>query len=245
MYLHTLQLNEPHWTGPSNSIFEYGTSEISRVLSMGLPAAVVVKLPRMGRQVFLESSTDLLLYFPMPNQVRIFEYTIGDTRRHNQGCDIRYYGTYDASPEDGKPRKATCARYNYVVELMPFLTLHSAKCPDKTETSIIIEHGYSNGTQLEMFIAYDNDNREKESIELRWHSGYNYPVKRVATWFPDMSPDNSILTWATTDQDIDEKDTRLDSFFKSIGVKNQKAIGGTPWAKRLPFIRGYMSEDET
>jgi hypothetical protein len=215
---------------------------------MAVPAAVVVKLPRVGRTSALsyEASTDLLLYFPMPDQVRIFEYTMCDPRRSNQGCDIRYYGTYDSSsrPIEQEPRRATCTRYNYSVELMPFLTLHGAKCPDKTTTSIRIECGFASGTELELLLTYDNDARDKESVELLWHPGYNYPAKHIATWYADRSQDNSVLTWGTIDQDIPEEATRLDSFFRIIPNANKKTFGGVSWSKRLPFIRGYMTEDE-
>lgn len=217
-----IQLNQPWYDKEKNEI-HYVSGEVARVLSMTVPVAVVLQLPRHSNPPFGQASTDLLLYFPTSSQVSVFEETVNDPRRTQKGCDIRYYGTFDAFPTDGKPRVKLVTKYRYVLDFMPFLVLHGAPCPSKSKAIFKIECGDVGVSGIEVVVNYDNENREKESIELVWYDGGNESTaerKHIATWYPSRSKDRSILTWAT------------------------KPNEGAPWAEQLAWIKGYMEPEE-
>lgn len=227
-------MKEPYLTADKQHI-TYVSEEIERVLGMSLPAAVVVQLPRIGGGMFMQASTDILLYFPTSGQVIVFDETLCDPRRKQQGTDINYYGTFDCYPKyreptasgrvlglafdhnidpNHRPRKIkNVPRYNYSVELMPFLVLHGAPCPNQCKASFIIDFE----GQLEISIDYDDDNRDKEVLELLYGPD-DGEKKHIASWRPDRDKEKQLLTWTSTE--------------------------GTTWAKTLPHIRGYHEEDD-
>lgn len=205
---------------------------------MDLPVAVVISLPKIGSFSPLShrSFTDILLYFPMPGQVMVFDYTIGDLRRVNKGADIKYYGTFDVDPKTSKlnvpgriagiaidhgidiehtPRKTKIKRYNYTVELSPFLTLHGAPCPNIVDAYFVINAMYS--SKLIIKIDYNDNNRELEKITLFF--GGLFEKKTIAVWQPNRSnyDDIEIYTWDS-----------------SSGYS----------VRELPMIRGYFEETE-
>jgi len=177
----------------------------------------------MSRDVFVQQAfTDLLLYFFRSGQAFVFDYTLNDVRRKYQGCDIRFYGYYDAFPEDGKPRPFDVSEFRYAVELSPFLILHHAPCPDKTLASFMIDCNATAGVSgFELLINYDNDNRENESLELLWFDGGNdgnAEFKSIGKWRSDRDRELGILTW--------------------------RSHQGLPAPFKLPSIRGFFSDEE-
>jgi hypothetical protein len=192
----------------------YKSNEVLRTLSMDLPVAVVVHLPRSG--LGHGEGTDILLYFPQDGQAVIFDYTIGDA-----GLVKWFRPVRDAFPlVSGETRKCSVKEYKYAVELCPFLILHHAPCPNKIIASFMIDCNSSAGVSgIEIRITYDNDHRENEKVELYWYDGGNESTAdftKIAEWTPQRTEKS--LTWHS-DQ-------------------------GVPFVSKLFGIRGYFTEEE-
>lgn len=231
--LPSLKLEKPFWqTGFEKREFEqalpkklvYRSHEIQRVMAMGIPAAVIVKLPRMASPgVYpLQASTDILLYFIRSGEVSVFDLTVNDVRRTNKGCDIKFYGTYDAFPEEDKPRKFTFNRFDYSVELSPFLIIHSSPAPDESRGSFMINcEAHAGVTGVEVIVDYFNDKRESEAVELHFYHGGNESTlefQQIARWVPNRDKEKRLLTWSSE--------------------------SGSPFLSQLYHVRGYHEEPE-
>lgn len=220
--LRSIILEKPYWSA-RDSKFVYWSREIQRVLGMDLPAAMVIRLPSIASP--FEPYTHILVYFPQSGKAMVFDCTINDVKRKYAGCDIKFYGLFDAWQRKHVATGVDLSQvkiYNYAVELCPFLTLHSSPCPDKTLASFMIDCEASAGvTGIEVLTEYDNNNRESESVELRWFHGGNectLEFQPIAKWLPERDLKNKVLTW--------KSDKGLASFFD-----------------RLPHINNYHSKD--
>jgi hypothetical protein len=193
----------------------YRTSEIVRVLSMDIPAVLVLKLPRhLGHENF----TDILLYFPQDGQASVFDYTVCRGK-----CAINFYGTFDAFPNPNDVnRKIRAERYKYAVELLPFATIHASACPDRALAAFLIDcNPHAGVSGIEILVDYDNNRRENEKVRLQWYNGGNEATlefKPIAEWVPQHGEGSEVsLTWMSKQ--------------------------GKPFRGKLSNIREYFSED--
>jgi hypothetical protein len=207
-------LLEKPWSNAAG--ITYNSLEVQRVLSMCLPIAVVVKLPRMMETVETgQVFTDLLLYFPADGQVIIFDYTIAKL------CEIKFYATKDAFPNsNGTQRKVVINDYKYAVELTPFAILHSSQCPNVAIGSFMIHCNATAGVSgIEIRCHYNDRERDKEFVELFWFDGGNESTlefKKIAEWKPIR--ENKTLLWESKQ--------------------------GSPFISELYHIDEYFAEDD-
>ena len=193
----------------------FSSNEVQRVLSMGIPVAVVVKLPSVGG-TFQPNKTDLLLYFPSMYSVSIYEYT------RNQGrAEFKFIGHCGDDVE-------LPDTYQYTIELTPFLIAHGDSRNDgNTIFSFFIDCASVGYKALELRLLYKDKDRNDEWLELYWWPDDSRSSKGelIARWTPRDHIDkdshyNSYLVWKTTE-----------------GKKLKKD-------EEVPHIRGYHQEDD-
>lgn len=197
----------------------YTTDEIRRVLSMDIPAAVVVNLPSLGG-AFLPSKTNLLLYFPELYSVMIYEYNCLRGR-----IEYKYLGRYGDEPD--KPKELP-DRYQYTVECIPFLTANSdGRNKGNTIFSYFIHCAGVGSRSVEIRLLYTDTDRNREWIKLYWHDDtlHRSEGELIAKWNQKLHRDNenesnSYLIWKTR---------------RGKRLKEEESV---------PHIRGYHSEED-
>jgi hypothetical protein len=233
-----LKIEERHmWAGPGNAVFTQRSEEIARILEMGIPAAIVVQLPRRGTGLaFNQAYTDILLYFPRRSQVIVYDATYNDPRRAI-GLDMRSYGSYSGYTSLDGTKEPEVKRYQYAVEFSPFLHLHSGNCPDKCLCAFHIKCDTMD--YVELLITYDHEGRSNETVTVNWcEDGSPTKITKVATWHHDLDSESKILTWNTSPPV--KSDPRVDAVLAEIS--NPLRSYKYPPAKQIPHICGYHRE---
>ena len=196
------------------------SDEVRRVLSMGIPVAVVVKLPSFGGGIFQPNHTNLLLYFPHMYTVQIYEYTLRQGRANYKF--IGQYGDKDYSLEE-LPNS-----YKYTVELTPFLIAHGdSRNEGDTIFGFFIQCANVGSKILELKLLYRDEDRQDEWLDLYWRKDDSHHAEGelVARWLPFEHIDktnnsNSYLIWKTGEgKELKDDET-------------------------VPHIRGYHYEEE-
>ena len=173
---------------------EYYSDEIYRVLYMGIPAACVINLPRMGMSPELGSGsyTDIILYFPYFNKVLVYEYTVDMLKHQVIIKEIAKVGTGDEYYKKG------VKVYNYALGLTPFLTLHSGGVPDNEfEGKFTINCASVGVAGVEIRALYQREDRNSEWIDLTYFEGASSPddLTPIAKW--TQSRKAHALLWKT------------------------------------------------
>ena len=167
---------------------EYHCHEVSRVLHMGIPVAMVVNMPSTYSAI---GNTQILLYFPESYNAIVYS-----TELFNYKLDIEKITNIIHWDEQKKIKE-----YHYVVELMPFLQ------PSKDGVHrYFIDFSLTRSRWLELRINYFNchEDRHNEYLEL-WY--YDNELRRcknpkkIASWHyhKETVNDQEILLWKTTD----------------------------------------------
>lgn len=89
------------------------STEIAKVLSMGIPVCLVVQLPFTGGS---EDNSDILLCFPCNDCVHAYIYTM-----ENHRAEFTDLGKFGDGEESWGVKDEEIKRYQYVVSLGPFL----------------------------------------------------------------------------------------------------------------------------
>jgi hypothetical protein len=166
--------------------FVFESEEVQRVLAMGLPAAVVVKLPRFGSLSCggMETTTDILLYFPEAGRVVVYEQTANEPLR-KVGNDIKFFGKFQDN-FDVEPFPEL-KRYDYTVELAAFG--NRPPTHKVCRVSYLIHFEPMCGVAwVRLDCDHDDDYRDNEKFSVSVAFGGNegtVETKPVATWLPE------------------------------------------------------------
>lgn len=190
----TFESNEP--------LIVFDSNEICRVLAMDLPAALVIKMPRVHKTNLYNSHTDLLIYFPQSGTIDVYEYI------EDKKCAMNNFGTYQSAIKTKKTK--TIQKYMYAVELASFANRprELKKC---TVRYIIGFEAWSGVAQLIIDCHHVDDDRKQEKMGLKVKFGNNeYNMEKeetIGTWYPHRT--DEALIWKG------KKDTEIQSV-KSI-----------------------------
>jgi len=192
----------------------FDSLEIAKVLSMDIPVALVIELPKRGSDPFLNDFSDILLCFPCSSCVHGYLYSIKDRRA--QFKDLGKYG--DGEEFYGKDEAVK--RYQYVVSLGPFLHGPAKKSGIVQFRFQIQRVGFD---VVEITISVDDDNRENEWVNIDYYGGTN-----EGDYYREEGKQHIAK--------LVRKNTENGFVWEPIEEK--------PEIKELPFVRGYMAEEE-
>ncbi len=149
------------WRIKDEKIFFKTSNEIKRVVSQGITATILVKLPG-----FL---TNVILYFPVPSLVKVYLWNI------RRGA---FYFVGKAGDGDRFYRVSKRAKYQYSVEFPPWMYDGCLKTKVEAKTRIVhyvIENCSSgfDGVLLKFRDELDSQERNKEWFKVFWFGGGN------------------------------------------------------------------------
>jgi len=190
--------------------------EIAKVLSMDIPVALVIELPKRGVTSNRPHPdfSDLLLCFPCSSCVHVYLYSLRDGKF--QFKDLGKYS--DGEEYCGKDEEVR--QYKYAVRLTPF----TYRMPEQALATIqfrfqIQQVGHN---VVEITVGLSDTEREKEWIAV------NYYDCSSDYWYNRGAGMQHIVT-------LERKQTTKGFVWKPTEEK--------PDIKELPFIQGYMTKD--
>jgi hypothetical protein len=195
----------------------FDSLEIVKVLSMDIPVALVVELPRRGRtfETPIPDFADIILCFPCHSCVHAYLYSVKDGKYH-----FKDLGKYGNGEEHSKVKDKMIKEYKYVVSLRPFLHHIENKTGIVKFRFQISDIGFD---VIEITIFFDDDNRENEWVNIDYCEGSN----ESDYWSGEGRKHIAKLV---------RKNTKNGYVWESVEEK--------PEIDELPFVRGYMSQEE-
>jgi len=196
----------------------FDSLEIAKVLSMDIPVALVVELPRRGAT--FERPTpdfaDVLLCFPCHSCVHAYRYSLKDGR-----FQFKDLGKYGDGEEFSKVKDEMIKEYKYVVSLGPFLHHIPSKTGIVKFRFQVSNVGFD---VVEVTIFFDDNQRENEWVNIDYYDGSN----EGDYWRGERKQHIVKLV---------RKNTKNGYVWEPIEEK--------PDIEELPFVRGYMTEEES
>jgi hypothetical protein len=188
--------------------------EVAKVLSMDIPVALVVELPK--REIIsigptVSDFSDIILCFPCFSCVHAYLYSVRDGEYR-----FKDLGKYGDGEKYSERKDKMVKEYKYVVSLRPFLI------DIKNKTGIAkfrIQVSNVGFDVVEITIFIDDDHREREWISVDYYEGAN----ESDYWEGKRKQHIAKLV---------RKDTQNGFVWEPIEKK--------PEIEELPFIRGYM-----
>ncbi len=154
------------WRVKGNEIFFKNSNELKRVVSQGIPASLMVKLPGLFTHVFV--------CFPVPSVVRIYISTI---RPDNGRKTFYYIGQWGNGKEFWHIPKRV--KYRYGMEFPPWMYDGYLKTNMREIKSRIVHYVIENcssgfdGVMLKFRDEFDEKDRNKEWFKIFWFEGGN------------------------------------------------------------------------
>jgi len=195
----------------------FDSLEMAKVLSMDIPVALVVELPRRGTT--FERPTpdfaDVILCFPCPSCVHTYLYSLKDGM-----FQFKDLGKYGDGEEFSKIKDEMVKEYKYVVSLKPFLHHIENKTGIVKFRFQVSDVGFD---VVEITIFFDDDHRENEWVSIDYYEGSN----EGDYWRGEGKKHIAKLV---------RKNTKNGYVWEPIEEK--------PDIEELPFVRGYMTKEE-
>ena len=166
---------------------EFHCTEISRVLHMDIPIALILRMPSTHHA---QGFTEILLYFPLADNMVAYSCELLKHKFNIEKIvDINFLNN----------KREKIKEYKYVVELLPFL-----KPTEDGVYRYFIDFSLTGSRWVEVRIYYLNDDRGEEYLELWYYddmvSRCKNP-KKLGTWNyikHEVNGEN-ILIWETSD----------------------------------------------
>lgn len=158
-------------TVKDNEIFFETSGEIQRVVSQGIAANIVLKLPGLG--------TNVILCFPIPSLVRVYLNELKIARGWLLGENYYYVGQFGRGHQFYRLPEEV--EYQYGMELTPWMYDWQTKTDIRGVRSRIVNYIIMNcncghdGVLLKLKDETDSEERYKEWLKIIWFdAGNNY-----------------------------------------------------------------------
>jgi len=208
----------------------FDSLEIVKVLSMDIPVALVVELPRRGRTFErpIPDFADIILCFPCHSCVHAYLYSVKDGRYQFKDLSVKDekyqfkdLGKYGDGEEYSKVKDEMVKEYKYVVSLKPFLHHIGNKTGIVKFRFQVSDVGFD---VIEITIFFDDGHRENEWVNIDYCEGSN----ESDYWSGEGRQNIAKLM---------RRNTKNGFVWEPTEEK--------PEIEELPFIRGYMSQEES